>query len=245
MLNDPTETFEALESDYRGAPVSRSRELWNLRRAVSIAAHNRSPETILEKAVANLAERRHMPGYYNQCPIVSGIFGSHAGRRSAVDLVHWSEGERRARLIELKWVGRGESGDPASALSQVLCYGVVYLFCRIHRRELPLRDRPIMDARQVALEVAAPPSFYAFDDGAAFIAEANGHLARLAESKTGGALSMSLTALSFPDEFQELPFSTGGEMLSACGRYDLTGKARQVRDAFAALSAPGPGGQTR
>lgn len=83
---DSTEIFKALESDYTGAPVSRSGELWNLRRTVSISAHNRSLGTIIEKAVANLGERRHMPGYYNQCPTVSGIFGSHAGRRSSVEI---------------------------------------------------------------------------------------------------------------------------------------------------------------
>lgn len=102
-----------------------------------------------------------------------------------------------------------------------------------------------MDAAHVALEVVVPPSFYAFDDGAAFAAKANDRLASLAKSKTGGALSMSLTALSFPDEFQDLPFSTGGEMLSACRRSDLTGTTRRVRDAFAALSAPSSGAQTR
>lgn len=102
MPDDPTEILEYLESRYNGAPVSYSKKLWKLRRATSICTRSERLEDILERAVANLAKRRHMPGYYNQCPTVSGIFDSCADRRSAVDLVHWSKSERRARLVELK-----------------------------------------------------------------------------------------------------------------------------------------------
>ena len=239
MPVDPTEIYERLESRYEGKPT-RSKKLWKLRRAVDICKCNPSLETILEKAVANLAERGHMPEYYNQCPTISGIFSSHRCKLSAVDLVHWSECARAARLIELKWVGRGKRGNLDSALSQILRYGARYLFCRVHRCKLSLPDPRLMDVEQVTLEVVAPPSFYSCGGVAELVAEASGRLAGLAESKTGRELSMSLTALSFPDDFQELPFSTADEMLSACSCDDLTPGAGRVRDAFGALSPPNP-----
>ena len=128
-----------------------SEQLWRCRRATEIADHNRSRETILEKAVANLAEQGHMPGWFNQCPVASGIADPHVNNRRAVDLVHLSGGS--ARLIELKWT----SNTPVHALFQILEYGLTYVLTRLRKGELRLDDRQLMQVRHIGLEVVRPP----------------------------------------------------------------------------------------
>ena len=89
MKTFPKVLYDRIEARYRGRPVSRSRKLWQLRRAARIASHNPSVETILEESVAMLAKNRHMPGYFNQCPVAaftytrSRAYGRRAGNRSA------------------------------------------------------------------------------------------------------------------------------------------------------------------
>ena len=123
MSIDPEGIYDGLERAWTGRPAARSARLWELRRAAKIAPHNRSPETMLERSVAMLAQRGHMPCYFNQCPAASGIFGADSDKRTNVDLVRWSDSEKYANLIELKW----ESGDPHAALSQIVRYGMLYL----------------------------------------------------------------------------------------------------------------------
>ena len=232
MSIDPEGIYDSLERDWTGKPEARSKKLWLLRRATDIASHNPHPETILEKSVAMLAQRSHMPCYYNQCPTSSGIFGSSSSRRSSIDLVRWSARKKYANLIELKW----QSDEPFSALSQVVHYGILYLFCRAHRSALPLSDRPLMDARHVALGVVAPKVYYDGFDGKNLIARTGARLDDFAKTKTDGNLSMSLHALAFPDRFR-LPFKNGGQATKHCDRDDLTDEAREIRDAFCNLAS--------
>lgn len=263
------EIYDKIQANYPGFPLSRSDKLWLLRRECGIRHDNRSPETMLEKAVAMLAERGHMPGWYNQCPVASGIVGSHSDRRSDVDLVNCSESRRNVRLVELKW----ESDNPRSALQQILRYGVAYIFCRVHRRELHLRYRDLMDARQVSLEVVAPHHYYYGDHSvprgfdsyawldqfgsevphispvvdsdkmeiADYLAETSQSLDEFARSKTDGSLTMSLNALAFPEEFNEVLFENGQDVRKKCSaKKDLSDEGRMVRDAFARLTPAWP-----
>ena len=124
-------------------PSSTSKRLWELRRATDMASHNPSDETMLEKAVVMLAANGHLHGWFNQCPTASGIGDPSRNRHSNVDLVRWSESTRHARLVELKW----QSNHPAEAVQQVLRYGAAYVFCRMHRNQLPLQRASVMDVR--------------------------------------------------------------------------------------------------
>ena len=216
MKISPKVLYDRIGARYRGRPVSPSEKLWQLRRAARIASHNPSVETILEKSVAMLAKNRHMPGYFNRCPVAAGIFGVHALKNSAVALVHWSASDRRARLMELKW----RSDEPSTALQQILRYGMFYLFCRVHRNELPVRTRQLVDARHVALEVVAPRSYYRGFDGRRFVAETSKELDRFAKSKIGEALSMSLLVLAFPRTFDRVPFRNERLPEMLAGRVD-------------------------
>lgn len=234
---DPEGIYNSLERGWTGKPIERSEKLWELRRATRIAPHNPYPEIILEKSVAMLAQRKHMSRcYFNQCPTASGIFHPTRDRRSAVDLVYWSASKRRASLMELKW----RSDEPCDALLQVVRYGMIYLFCRVHRSALPLSNRPLMDADHIALGVVAPKAYYDGFDGKDLVVRTGARLDGFAKEKTDGNLSMSLHALAFPDWFSQLPFENGREAQLHCDRDDLTDEARTIRDAFLKLTTLWP-----
>ena len=220
-------------------PSSTSSKLWTLRRATRIASHHRGRETILEKAVAMLAANGHMPGWFNQCPAASGIGVSSRNRRSNIDLVHWSEADGHARLVELKW----DSGGPIEAMRQILRYGAAYLFCKMYSDRLPVRRRAMMEARKISLQVAAPARYYtesALQDG---LLRARECLTRFDIGSRMEGLSMSLDVLAFPEWFDSLPFADGEEVRAACETAVLTKAGRQVRDAFDGLVSVYPEGR--
>ena len=161
LVND---LYERMAGNAPARPASRSEKLWHRRHATDIAVQNRSQETMLEKAVAILAGGGHMPGWFNQCPVASGISDPYADRKRAVDLVHIS-GDT-ARLIELKWC----SNSPVHALFQILEYGLAYTFARLHKRALGLEGLPLMQARHVELDVVAPVVFFAPDNRTGLLA---------------------------------------------------------------------------
>ena len=69
-LDDIGEIYRRMEANCPN-PASTSKKLWELRRATNISSYNTSEEMMLEKAVAILAARGHMQGWFNQCPTAS------------------------------------------------------------------------------------------------------------------------------------------------------------------------------
>lgn len=233
-MDDIFEIVERMEANCP-RPRSTSRALWRLRHETNIGERNRSSELMLERAVAMLAVRGHMPGWFNQCPAASGIGDSAKNRKSSVDLVHWDEEERRLSLVELKW----RSNTPTDAVRQILRYGAAYLFCRLHRDTLPVGSRQAMTARHVVLQVTAPARYFAFAD------EALGNcLARARESVDHvcgrlqlPGLAMSLEVLAFPEWFDRVPFTDGAETRDFCDCAELTETGRAIVDAFGGLAS--------
>ena len=212
-------------------PSSTSRDLWRLRRATDIASHNRAPETMLEKAVAMLANKGHLPEWFNQCPTASGIGDSSRNRHSNIDLVHWKEAHGRARLIELKWA----SNTPFHAVRQLLRYGAAYVFCRIHRNRLPVSHAPVMNAREVHLQILAPAQYYTNSNLRGFVLRAREHLKRFKSRSAMTEFSMSLGLLAFPEWFDDVPFANGQEVRAECDCADLTEAGRQICSVFNSL----------
>lgn len=217
-------------------PSSNSRQLWCLRHKTKIDGDNRSRETLLEKAVAMLAANGHMPGWFNQCPVASGISGPTRNRRSNIDLVHWDAADSRLSLIELKW----GSDTPSEAVRQILRYGAAYLFCRTHRERLPVGKRRAMSATHVALRVAAPGRYYADNGLRDCLSRARESLRSICGELGALELSMSLDALAFPEWFDCLPFSDGAEVRNSCDRPELTEKGRIVVEAVDGLTSVYP-----
>lgn len=262
------EVYDRIEANCSSPPSSNSRKLWKLRRRTNMDSGNRGREGLLERSVAMMAERGHMSGWFNQCPVASGIVNSQRDRRTAVDLVRWSSSDKCARLVELKW----KSNAPQSAIWQVLEYGVAYLFCRVHKDHLPLNGRPLMDARNVALEVVAPFQFFQgshkvlnrdelfswleeFDEAdpnvgpvadissmemAEYLAVTSQSLNELAQIKTDGELSMSLNALALPAWFDHIPFEDIQDVNRKCNTNELSKEGGMVRDAFEGLAPVWP-----
>ena len=239
-MDDIAAIFEQMEANCP-APWSNSKELWKLRHKTSIKSHNSYPETMLEKAVAMLAEKRHMPGWFNQCPTASGIGDSSNNRRSNIDLVRWCEADRHARLVELKW----DNKSPVEAVQQILRYAAAYVFCRVHRTRLPLSSRPIMDARHVSLLVAAPALYCREPNLPDCVSRARKGLKRFDVGSRIEGMSMSLDVLAFPESFNRLPFTNGAQVLERCYQAELTDAGRKIRDAFDGLTSvcPEPNGQ--
>ncbi|MCY4515236.1 MAG: hypothetical protein OXC69_08925 [Candidatus Tectomicrobia bacterium] len=221
--------YDRMMANYSGGSFSPSGMLWRCRRAPDIRDHNPNPETILEKAVANLADQGHMPGWFNQCPVASGITDPSKDRRRAIDLIHLSES--KLRLIELKWA----SDTPAYALFEVLEYGLAYLFALLHEHDLHLERRRLMQVAQVALEVVAPSAFYEQATHSDLYTSMNTAIGRFAAEKTDGTVSMSLRALSFPAQFDRIPFGDGRAVKNRCRGDTLSDEASMVRKAFSQL----------
>ena len=234
-MENITEILSQMEANIPH-PSSTSQKLWQLRRATDIISHNQSRETMLEKAVAMLAENRHMPGWFNQCPTASGIGDSSRNRHSNIDLVHWSRSGMRARLVELKW----DSDSPSEAVRQVLRYGAAYLFCRMHRNRLPVWRDSVIDASDISLQVAAPACYYTDSGLRDCLSRARENLTRFDIGSRIDGLSMSLDVLAFPEWFDSLPFANGEEVRAECDTAELTEAGRKVRDAFDGLASVCP-----
>ena len=243
QMDDIEKIYNKMEANCPN-PCSTSKKLWELRHAYQTLSSCK-PETMLEKAMAMLAARGHMPEWFNQCPVASGITDSSMSRqdskavnkKSNVDLVHWDEANKYARLVELKW----ESDNPPSAIRQILRYGAAYIFCLVHKGKLDFPAESLIekDARHVSLEVVAPAKYYFgynLQDG---IARMCTSLNEFAGSKTGGTLSMSLNALAFPNEFQ-IPFTNEKAVKQKCFTHQLTSEGQAVRDAFNNLAPVWP-----
>ena len=227
-LDDIGEIYRRMRTNCP-SPASTSTQLWRLRRATNISSYNTSEETMIEKAVAILAARGHMQGWFNQCPTASGIGSSRMDRRRNVDLVFWNAPDRYAALVELKW----QSDSASEALRQIIGYGAAYVFGRMHRDKLPLQHRPVTDARHVSLQVVAPAAYCRASDLAVCLDRARQGLRQFDIGSRIRQLTMSIDVLALPDWFA-LPFANGDEVLANCDRVQLTEPGRMIRDAFRA-----------
>jgi hypothetical protein len=133
------------------APRHPSRENWRFRKELFIAPANTSLEKRLEKMIALFTD----DDWANQIPTASGLLNAY-GRQHNIDLARRSD--RDFWLYELKW----ESDNPLSAAMQILLYGTLYLFWRLHLQELncDLNRQPLLTASAIRLRVLAPRAYY-------------------------------------------------------------------------------------
>lgn len=187
-----------------------SDENWRTKCQTTLANGNKSPEVLLERAIAILGNRGIMKGWCNQVPVASGLIDGRADKRAAIDLVHLED--NHAFFIELKW----KSDTPAFAAFEILQYGLAYLFSYVHRKDFGYADNDLMKANRVSLRVMAPSDYYCkctLDWLGRGINEAIG---TFASRKTKGTISMDFDFLAFPSEFL-LPFNAGREVVTEEG----------------------------
>ena len=195
----------------------------------TLSDHNKSPEVLLERAVAILAEKGVMPGWLNQVPVASGLVDDRSDKRAALDLVELKDNV--ARFVELKW----ESDTPAYAAFEVLRYGLVYLFSHVNAMELGYGDRRMMHVGRIDLQVVAPTVFFEQHDLLWLQHTLDQAVGDFSRQKTADQLTMGFGFLAIPAGF-ELPFRDGAEVRAACEGEFPTEGARRVFDAFINLS---------
>jgi hypothetical protein len=202
-----------------------SQKNWRSESQTTFGRQNRSPEILLEHAIAILSECGILEGWVNQVPVASGLVDGMADKRAAVDLVRHRDNQ--ADFIELKW----ESDTPAYAAFEILRYGLAYLLSYINRETFKYAKKPLMNIKEISLRVLAPRAYYD-DSDLTWLSEGIDHGIRtLVAQKTGGALSMDFGFLAFPSNF-DLPFSKGEEVLSMA---DLSKDAKPCQLLISAL----------
>ncbi len=223
--------YGQIESNYTGRLPSR--ENWRSKRVTTLSDHNKSPEVLLERAVAMLGEAETLPGWLNQVPVASGLVDGRHDKRAALDLVKLDDDT--ACFVELKW----ESDTPAYAAFEVLRYGLVYLFSHVNAVKFDYVDLPVMRVGRVDLQVLAPAVFFDKHELGWLERGLNHALDNISRQKTSDQLSMGFEFLAFPPEF-ELPFRNGAEVRAACEAKPTTESARRVCDVFDNLSPVWP-----
>jgi hypothetical protein len=215
--------YGRIEANYTGR--SPSRENWRSESVTTLSDHNKSPEVLLERAVAMLGKTGTMPDWLNQVPVASGLVDGHSDKRAALDLVKFTDST--AQFVELKW----ESDTPAYAAFEVLRYGLVYLFSRVNAKKFDYAGRRLMRVGRVDLQVVAPAVFFDQHDLGWLERGLSQAVSDFSHEKTSGQLAMGFEFLAIPSDF-ELPFDNGAEVRAACEAKPPAEGARRVCDAF-------------
>jgi hypothetical protein len=138
------------------ANKDRSRQNWRWTLQPQIGAENRSPEVVLERAIASACAAAGRTDWANQIPVASGlVLGASDGRR-AIDLGQ-RRGEGHYELIELKIA----SDTPLFAAVELLGYASLWLLAR---KDPPATRPALLAAERIDLRVLAPAAFYASFD---------------------------------------------------------------------------------
>lgn len=171
-----------------------------------IGQANTSPEVTLERAFISGCLAAGRTDWSNQVPLISGVAGSRAYKRWAIDLVH--KRPDGFEFVELKI----DSDTPLSATMQVMQYGMLWLLSRNDRHRLGYGGNPILEAPALHLSVLAPLKFYerVRNDQ---LARAIGTGLSVLGRPHGVTLSFSQTA--FPASFQWPSPMSGDELVAA------------------------------
>lgn len=140
------------EHSGRAGLGSASRENWRwCVPQTFIGAENRSPEVVLERAIARACVAAGRSDWSNQVPVASGVVHSSAERRRAIDLVHKCD-EGHYEFIELKIA----SDTPLYAAFEIISYVGVWLLSRNDEC-----GKPLLEAKRIDARVLAPAAYYA------------------------------------------------------------------------------------
>lgn len=150
--------FETIRQNYLASNATankdRSKQNWRWHSLQpQIAPHNRSPEVVIERAIAAACADLHRTDWANQIPVASGLVEGAGDGRRAIDLVRRHD-ENHFELIELKIA----SDNPLYASVEIVGYACLWHLARIDR---PRRSSALLDAERIDLTVLAPEAYYA------------------------------------------------------------------------------------
>ena len=140
------------ESRQIGVPRTASDENWQWRKFPYIAAHDKSKEKVIEKAIVLAFD----DAWANEIPTLAGLLNPSSESHCNIDL------GRRVSDSEFEFIGlKIDSDTPLAAAFEVLKYGLVYVFSRRYAAELGYAtDNPLLRAERVTLCVLAPSTYY-------------------------------------------------------------------------------------
>lgn len=152
----------------------RSRQNWRWTLQPQISGANRSPEVILERAIASACAAAGRSDWANQIPVSSGLIKGASDGRRAADLAR-RKNDGAYELIELKIA----SDTPLYAAVELLGYASLWLLART---DPPATNPALLAAKRLDLRVLAPAPFYSsfkleslervIDDGARSLVKA-------------------------------------------------------------------------
>jgi len=175
------EIFDRISRNYdmAGAAENKDRSKQNWRwhsLQPQISPDNRSPEVVVERAIASACLELGRTDWANQIPVASGLIRGAGDGRGAIDLVR-RYSAKHFELVELKIA----SDTPLYAAVEIITYCCLWLIARSDR---PSRPSPLLDAREIGLSVLAPAAYYArysleeversFDQGVAALGLSHG-----------------------------------------------------------------------
>lgn len=181
--------YEIVTANFQQIPGRPGSQNWRKHKPwPDIAAHNKSAEVLLERALVRACMDARRTDWWNQVPAVSGLFGPNSGRRCAMDLVH-ERGPGAFDFIELKVA----SNTVVYATIEVLQYGFAWLLSRqpYNKRLLGYPEGTLLDGNNVALSVLAPAPFYGTADWTAFRSAVDRTLVEIARA-AGATMSFRL-----------------------------------------------------
>ncbi len=196
--------YEKIERNWDGRMPSR--ENWRLERQTAISPRNKSPEVLLERAIAILGTRGILEDWFNQIPVASGLIDGSSDKRAAIDLLRYRDSY--AEFVELKW----KSDTPAYAAFEILHYGLAYLFSFVNRAQFGYLDKRLMTVSGVSLSVLAPHRYFAPYDLRGLGEQLDERLRAFVRWKSEGELEMDFRFVSFPENFDP-PFDRGKQVL--------------------------------
>lgn len=185
-----------------------SAENWRWKPQTRIHDENKSPEVVLERAVALLVKQGSLDGWCNQIPVASGLVDHKSDKRAAVDLAK-IEGDR-LDLYELKWA----SDTPVHAAFEILRYGLAYLLCRNQKRGDYARHTT-MAVSELGLNVLAPLPYYESLDLCWLQAGLDAGIRMILQEQPRPGFRASFRFLALPVEPTKL-FASGAEVKTAC-----------------------------
>lgn len=136
--------------NWTGGPCT-GKENWRFEKQLNLAEWNLSPEVTLERTITGISDAN----WVNQVPVASGVDGT-AGHHD-IDLIHRSGAS--FTFIELKVA---DKNGPLFAAFEIIKYGMVYVFSRVHAEQLgyKVKNKELLRASDVRLQVLAPVAFY-------------------------------------------------------------------------------------
>ncbi len=143
------ELYGKISKNWSSGPCT-GRENWRFKKQLKLTDGNPSQEVSLERTIARITD----DNWVNQVPIASGIDGTRGAHN--IDLVHRSGAG--FTFIELKVA----SNHPLFAAFEIVKYGMVYVFSRIHADKLgyQVKKLEMLRATGVQLQVLAPDPYY-------------------------------------------------------------------------------------